>query len=374
MTSPALLRLLSQEKFTDKDLALLLSLREKEECEALYAEAFARTTKVLGNNLYMRGLIEVSNVCVYDCRYCGIRKHNHTLSRYTLTIDEILSAAKRSFEAGYQSVALQSGERTDKRFVDFITEVLQAIHALSVSMGIKAGCGMTLSFGEQPYETYEKWAEASGNRTALRYLLRLETTNPALFRHIHGDGPKRKTLLERYMALSDLRRAGYQVGTGVMIGIPGQTIEDLVCDIRAFERVDADMFGMGPYIESEGGDMVGEGMLPVTTLLSLSLNMIAATRLVFPTCNMAAATALESLTPNGRILGVLAGCNVLMPNVTPGEARKNYRLYRNKAEAEKEATPLYALEESLQSTGRVIRKDRLGSSVHFRKRLNLPID
>ncbi len=159
-----------------------------------------------------------------------------------------------------------------------------------------------------------------------------------------------------------------------MIGIPGQTIEDLVADLRAFETIDPDMFGMGPYIESEGGDMVGEGMLEKDLLLSRTLNMLSVTRLLFPTCNMAAATALEVLVPNGRVLGVLSGCNVLMPNVTPERARKDYRLYRKKADAEKESVPLSTLEESLKVTGRVIRKDRLGSSMHFRRRTNRPRD
>lgn len=374
MTSVALSALLKKEQFTDKELALLLALEDKDECQALYAEAFRRTTAILGNNIYMRGLIEVSNICVYDCRYCGIRKHNHAIDRYTLSLDEILLAAKKSFDAGYRSVALQSGERSDEQFVSFISDALKAIYALSLSMGIKGGCGMTLSFGEQSLETYERWAQASGNRHALRYLLRLETSNPDLFNRIHGTGKRRKKLIERYLALSDLRQTGYQVGTGVMIGIPGQTIEDLVEDLRAFERIDPDMFGMGPYIESEGGDMVGEGMLELDLLLSRSLNMLSVTRLLFPTCNIAAATALEALIPNGRILGVLAGCNVLMPNVTPEQARKDYRLYRKKTDAEKASVPLSVLEDALKTTGRIIRKDCLGSSMHFRRLANLPRD
>lgn len=374
MKSNALSALLSKTQFTDKELALLLSLENKEECEALYSEAFSRTEKFLGNRIYMRGLIEVSNLCTYDCRYCGIRKHNLSLPRYTLSIDEILTAARKSFSAGYPSIALQSGERSDDKFVDFICEVLEAIHSLSLSMGIKSGCGMTLSFGEQSPQTYERWARACGNRLALRYLLRLETSNPSLFSKIHGNNRRKKTLLARYLALSDLRNAGYQIGTGVMIGLPGQTIDDLVGDLRAFQSVDADMFGMGPYIESEGGDMIGEKTLSVSRLLTQSLNMLAVTRLLFPTCNIAAATALEALVPNGRVLGILAGCNVLMPNMTPSRGRKNYRLYRKKADAEKEQTPLCQLEQAITKTGREIAKNSLGSSVRFRTRFNLPVD
>lgn len=374
MTTPALKALLEKTAFTDSDLALLLTLQEPTECRALYDEAYKRTEAVLANAVYMRGLIEVSNLCVYDCRYCGIRKSNHTLTRYTLTKEEILQAAERSFRAGYYSLALQSGERDDARFVEFIADVLRDLHALSLSMGIQDGCGLTLSFGEQSCETYEYWAKASGNRNALRYLLRLETSNPKLFETIHGHGPRRKTLIERYMALSDLRRTGYQVGTGVMIGIPGQTVEDLVADLRAFERIDADMFGMGPYIESEGGDMHADGMMEKKQLLTLTLNMLAITRLMFPTCNIAAATALESLVPGGRVLGIGAGCNVVMPNLTPTRARVNYRLYRKKTEAEQEQIPLAVLEKDIESTGRRVAKFRLGSSAHFRARFNLAAD
>ena len=374
MTSPALSVLLSKDTFSDTELSVLIALEDPIECQALYSEAFARTEKVLGNAVYMRGLIEVSNLCVYDCRYCGIRKGNHTLPRFTLTKEEILDAAKRSFQAGCYSLALQSGERDDERFIEFIADVLRDLHALSLSMGIENGCGLTLSFGEQSRDTYERWAEASGNRQALRYLLRLETSNPSLFGAIHGLGRRRKTLMERYLALSDLRQSGYQVGTGIMIGIPGQTVEDLVADLRAFERIDADMFGMGPYIESEGGDMHAEGMMEKNRLLTLSLNMLAVTRLMFPTCNIAAATALESLVPNGRLLGISAGCNVIMPNLTPARGRVNYRLYRKKAEAESEQTPLEELEKRIESTGRHVAKFRLGSSVRFRKRFNLAVD
>ena len=374
MTTLALRTLLRKTIFSDDELALLLSLQEPSECQALYAEAYDRCEKILGNAVYIRALIEISNLCVYDCRYCGIRKSNHTLQRYTLTKREILQAAERSFRAGYYSLALQSGERNDARFIDFITDVLRDLHALSLSMGIKTGCGLTLSFGEQSRETYERWAKASGNPTGLRYLLRLETSNPMLFETIHGRGFRRKTLIERYLSLSELRLTGYQVGTGVMIGIPGQTVEDLVADLRAFERIDADMFGMGPYIESECGDMHAEGMMEKNRLLTLSLNMLAVTRLMFPTCNIAAATALESLVPNGRILGIKAGCNVVMPNMTPSRARVHYRLYRKKAEAEKAQTPLSVLEKHIESTGRHVAKFRLGSSAHFRERFNLAAD
>ena len=235
-------------------------------------------------------------------------------------------------------------------------DVVASIHQLSVEMGIEQGCGMTLSFGEQTPETYERWAEASGNRKALRYLLRIESSNPVLFDHLHYCRSKhRKTLPARYQALKDLRAAGYQVGTGVMIGVPTQTIDDLVQDIRTFEMLDIDMLGMGPYLVSHGGDMIDEGMMEKAQLLTLTRNMLATTRLALPDCNIAAATALETLQPGGRALGVLCGCNVIMPNVTPQNNRPSYQLYDNKQGTVASPDANVLLEQELiQVTGRTI--------------------
>ncbi len=363
--------LLGQTEFSPDDLLRLLSATNPEDCEALYAKAFARTTAVHGNTIFFRGLIEISNICTYDCRYCGIRKSNRNAVRYTLDKNEILEAARYALKAGYGSVALQSGERDDARFVAFIEEVLAAIHEMSVrEFGIANGCGMTLSFGEQTRQTYERWAEASGNRSALRYLLRIETSNEALFAHLHaGRGSAQKTLSARFEALRLLRETGYQVGTGVMIGIPGQSAEDLVRDILTFKALDVDMLGMGPYLVSHGGDMINEGMMPREPLLRLTRNMLAATRLALPTVNIAAATALETLQPGARSLGVLSGCNVMMPNVTPQRTRAAYQLYDNKQGTESEPESNVALEEELvRITGRTIARNRFGSSAHFRAR------
>lgn len=370
--------LLAQSTFSPDDLLLLLKTEDPAECEALYAEAFRRTTAVHGNCIYFRGLIEISNVCVYDCRYCGIRKSNRAARRYTLTRAEILEAARYALAAGYGSVALQSGERSDPKFVDFIEDVCAAIHRMSVEeFGMTGGCGMTLSFGEQTPQTYERWAQAAGNRRALRYLLRIETSNQALFAHLHeGRCGAQKTWQARLRALSDLRAAGYQVGTGVMIGIPGQSLEDLVEDILTFGRLDVDMLGMGPYLVSHGGDMVSEGMMEHKALMRLTRNMLAATRLALPTVNMAAATALETLEPGARALGVLTGCNVMMPNVTPQRTRASYQLYDNKQGTESEPDSNVRLEQELvRVTGRSIARNRFGSSPHYRSRnAGLPAD
>lgn len=328
---------LAKDTFTDEDLLAFLSLTDTECCARLWREAYDRTTRVHGNALWFRGLIEISNYCIYDCRYCGIRKGNHQAQRYTLTPDEIVEAARYAVRAGYGSVALQAGERTDEKFIAFVEDVLRRIHRMSIEEGIPEGCGVTLSFGEQTEETYERWAQAAGNRKALRYLLRIETSNLELFNYLHsGKGGAQKTWPARLEALATLRKLGYQVGTGVMIGIPGQSLEDLVRDIRTFESLDADMLGMGPYLVSHGGDMVADGMMQKDALLTLTRNMLSATRLALPTVNMAAATALETLVTGGRTLGVLSGCNVIMPNVTPQRTRASYQLYDNKQGTESE--------------------------------------
>ena len=251
---------LAKDTFSDEELLAFLSLTDAECCSRLWREAYDRTTRVHGNALWFRGLIEISNYCIYDCRYCGIRKGNRLAQRYTLTPEEIVEAARYAVRAGYGSVALQAGERTDEKFIAFVEDVLRRIHRMSVKEGIAEGCGVTLSFGEQTEETYERWAQAAGNRKALRYLLRIETSNLKLFNYLHsGKGGAQKTWPARLEALATLRKLGYQVGTGVMIGIPGQSLEDLVRDIRTFEELDADMLGMGPYLVSHGGDMVADG-------------------------------------------------------------------------------------------------------------------
>lgn len=369
MTKP-LSELLLQTDFTDEDIARLLALDSPEECLALQKRAYDVTTEFMGPNVYLRGLIEVSNVCTANCRYCGIRKNNHGVERYTLSEEVILDCAKHAAREGYGSIAIQAGERRDPKWIEWIAGLLARIHAETVSPELPTGLGMTLSLGEQSLEVYERWAQASGNPHGLRYLLRFESSNPALFRALHcTPGKNEKVLEHRYEALRNLRRAGYQVGTGVMIGLPGQTIEDLVQDIRTFEAVNADMIGMGPYITSAGADMASEGMMPRGRLMQLSLNMIAATRLVMKNINIAAATALETLEPDGRIKGILSGCNVVMPNITPQATRSAYQLYDNKAGCEVGPESNFRVEEKIVSQAhRTLGLNKLGSSMRWRAR------
>ena len=359
-----------QTEFSDDDIVRLLAITDSEEAEILRQAAYETTTRHLGNNVYYRGLIEFSNICTLDCRYCGIRKSNHVVPRYELSHEQIVEAAVWAAKNQYGSICLQSGERRDPKFIQFVTDVLKDIHARTVSDELPDGLGITLSMGEQTLETYCQWAEASGNPKGLRYLLRFETSDETLFNHLHdGAGLHEKGLQRRFEALGRLRQAGYQVGSGVMIGLPGQTLEHLCKDIRTFQALDLDMIGMGPYITSNGADMADEGMMDKTALMRLSLNMLATTRLVIPDVNMAAATALHALEDNGREKGIMHGCNVIMPNITPRVVRKNYQLYANKPFIEQEPSDTNKyLQHSIEQTGRNVGLNVLGSSVHWVKR------
>ena len=373
MHEKPLVEILKQTTFSDDDLTRILCAHSPEECLEIQKRAYDVTTQEVGTNVYLRGLIEASNVCTANCRYCGIRKANHSLKRYTLSEETILDCARLAAREGYGSIAIQAGERRDPKWIDWIASLLRRIHEESVSDALPNGLGITLSLGEQTRETYRLWAEASGNLQGLRYLLRIESSNPTLFHALHcTTGLHEKVLEHRYQALANLREAGYQIGTGVMIGLPGQTIADLVADIRTFERLNVDMIGMGPYITSYGADMTHEGMMAHTPLMQLSLNMIAAVRLVMKNINIAAATALESLEPNGRIRGILYGCNVVMPNITPQATRSSYQLYDNKAGCETGAESNILVERNIvEMAHRTLGFNRLGSSRRWCERLQV---
>lgn len=355
---------LSQTDFSDEDIVYLLGLSDPEDCALLQKKAFDLTTELMGDYVYYRGLIEVSNICTASCRYCGIRRENHALKRYTMTKDEVVAQAVWAAKMGYGSVALQAGERRDPKWVDFIEACLRDIHAATVSDVLPEGVGITISLGEQSPETYERWAKAAGCPHALRYLARFETSNDRLFALLHGEkGDHEKQLSHRFKILEDQRRAGYQTGTGVMIGLPGQTLEDLCRDIRTFKALDVDMIGMGPYLVSEGGDMAELGQMAPEPLLQLSLNMIAVTRLVLRNVNIAATTALQVLRDDGRELGILYGANVVMPNLSPTVYREGYQLYSNKPGVHDtpESTAL-SFEKRIQSCGRRVGWNLPGSS------------
>lgn len=316
-----------------------------------------------GDTVSLRGLIEFSNYCVCDCLYCGIRKSNHSPERYTLSIDAILAAASQIAELGYGSLVLQSGERRDEKFVEFVAEAVQAVKRQTRSIRLPEGLGVTLCVGEQSRESYARFLEAGAHR----YLLRIETSSPELFARIHPPGQRFEN---RLACLKSLRELGFMVGTGVMIGLPGQSIEQLVDDLLFFREMDIDMIGMGPYIPHAQAAMPGnDEILPAAERFGLALRMIAAARLLLRDVNIAATTALQAMAPDGREQGLRFGANVIMPQVTPTAVRREYTLYDGKPCLDDSVGQCAAcLEHRIHGVGRRIARDQWGDSLHFARR------
>lgn len=279
--------------------------------------------KTVGDKIYLRGLIEYSNVCRKDCLYCGIRCSNRNINRYTLTEEQVLDAARTAHEANLGSVVLQGGENSSPEHIETIERLIKEIKFVSGGR-----LGITLSLGEQSGDTLKRWFDAGAHR----YLLRIETSSPELYARIHPHDA-RHSFEARLDVLHSLRRLGYQVGTGVMIGLPCQTVGDLAGDVCFMRDLDIDMCGMGPYIESENTPLSAAAgrLLPSEQRLALAFKMVAVMRIVMPDINIVSTTALGSLSPDGRYLAVKYGANVLMPNITPMEIRKNYALYNDKS-------------------------------------------
>lgn len=341
------------------DLAALLAIPSGDApalC-ALYDAACAIKHRHCGRTVAMRGLVEAGNLCAKDCRYCGIRRSNANVERYALDADEIVRLAHVAADLGYASLVIQSGEIESEAHTAFIEDVLCRIAPLDL--------GTTLSLGEQSEETYRRWRAAG----ATRYLLRIETSSPALYAKLH---PSTHSWQHRADCLRALRRCGYQVGTGVMCALPGQTPHDLARDIQFFADIDADMLGMGPYIPHPDTPLAAEaaasGWNP-TAALTLGLNLIAVARLHLHDVNIAAATALQALAPDGRERGILAGANVLMPNITAVRYRRGYQLYANKPCLDENATLCRGcLESRLLSIGAPPSWHHRNDSPHFHAR------
>lgn len=342
---------------SEREIRERLALEDSSELADLFGAAYAEKLRCCGKGISVRGLVEAGNVCAKDCFYCGIRKSNACVARYQLTADEIVAAAEVSVAMGYKSLVIQSGEIESDAKTRFIEEVLHRLQPLKL--------GITLSLGEQTEEVYARWRAAG----ATRYLLRIETANPDLYAKIH---PAACSWTRRVACLKALRRTGYQVGTGVMCGLPDQTIEDLTRDILFYREMDVDMIGMGPYIPAANTPLAARcagATLTDRQRLVLGLKMIAVTRLALGDVNIAAATALQALAEDGRERGILAGANVIMPNVTDVQYRRSYQLYANKPGLdENAATFRAALDKRLERIGEYILYDRLGDSRHFAAR------
>ena len=300
--------------------------------EYLFCAADEVRRKYIGDEVYLRALIEFSNICCCNCFYCGLRAANKEVERYRLTEYEILNCAKHAVSQGYKTIVLQSGED-----LFFTAEILAEI----ISEIKKLGVAITLSIGERSFEEYKIMKDAGADR----FLLRIETTNKDLYEKFHPG----QNVENRKKCLYDLKKLGFETGTGSLIGLPGQTEEDLAEDILFYKDLNADMIGIGPLITHERTPFAGQPNGDLT----LALKVMALTRLLLPDINIPATTAMETLQPNGRILALKAGANVVMPNVTDNAHKKNYEIYPGKVSVD------YAeLDEKLKQIGRKISTGR----------------
>lgn len=277
--------------------------------DELFKAADEVRKKYLGDEVHLRGLIEFTNICKRNCMYCGLRRDNKNLNRYRLSHEEIIDFAKKAVGYGYKTLVLQGGE-DDYYTVERLVPIVKDLKALGVAL--------TLSIGERPFEEYEALKKAGADR----FLLRIETTDRELYEEL-DPGMSHEN---RIQCLKNLRKLGYEVGSGCLVGLPGQKIESLADDILFFKELDVDMNGIGPFIPNEDTPLKdAEG-----GQFELALKVMAIVRLLLPDINIPATTAMETLNKQGRVIALQCGANVVMPNVTEGEYRKLYALYPGK--------------------------------------------
>ncbi len=358
----SLKEILNRKNHSREDIVAMLT-SEGEEKQMMFRKAAEVKEKYVGRKVYYRGLIEFSNICSKNCYYCGIRKGNRKLERYNLSDDEIVAAARFAWENDYASIALQSGEIESNAFANRVENLLRRI--MNISEG---NLGITISLGEQTEDVYRRWMEAG----ARRYLLRIEASDPALYSKLHPhDG--HHLFSRRVECLEILKRLGYQTGTGVMIGLPWQTYDNLAADIEFMRDTDIDMCGMGPYIEHADTPLITRtySLMPLIDRLDLALKMIAVLRIIMKDINIVASTALQAIDPMGREKGIMVGANVVMPNITPGKYRDSYKLYNNKPSTDDSAEDCKGcLEARLGVVNADIGYGEWGDSMHYMKRMS----
>lgn len=352
--------ILQKEDFSKEDLIRLLQANEQERT-LIFEKSAKIKAEYVGKKVYYRGLVEFSNLCAKNCYYCGIRAGNQNVVRYEVEENEVLEAIKYAYNNKFGSVVLQSGERRSKEFTSKVTDLLKKIKEIT-----KGELGITLSMGEQTEEVYQEWFEAGAHR----YLLRIEVSNPELYAKIHPDN-KLHSYQDRINSLHLLRKVGYQVGSGVMIGLPFQSIEDLADDLLFFKEHDIDMVGMGPYIEHEDTPLYQykDQLMPLTDRFYLALKMVSILRIMMKDINIAATTAMQAIDAMGREKALKVGANIIMPNLTPKKYRENYLLYENKPCTDEDADECKkCLEARIHIAGDEIGYGEWGDSKHFKKR------
>lgn len=293
--------------FTKQEIIDILKNNDKNEWLFSLADKVRREN--VGDEVHLRGLIEFSNICHCFCKYCGLRCENKELDRYRILPDDIVKYAQKAVEMGYKTIVLQSGEDVFYS-KEILCDIIKRIKEFDVAL--------TLSIGERSFEDYKAFRDCGADR----YLIRIETTDRALYKKMHPN----MDFDNRLRCLNDLKKLGYEVGTGCLVGLPEQTVESLADDILFFKEINADMVGIGPFIahphtplkDMPNGDF------------TLALKVMALTRILLKNINIPATTAMETLNPNGRIIALQSGANVVMPNVTTTEYRAKYEIYPNK--------------------------------------------
>lgn len=327
-------RIREEKQIGKEELEWLLDTKDEEALAYLRDSARAVADEVYGRQIYIRGLVEFTNYCRNDCYYCGIRRSNAGCERYRLSREEILACCGLGYELGFRTFVLQGGEDaffTDERLCELV----------STLRGRFPDCALTLSVGERSRESYQALFDAGADR----YLLRHETADAAHYRRLH---PEELSLKNRMRCLSDLKEIGYQVGCGFMVGSPGQTADTLYADLMYIQELEPHMVGIGPFIPQRDTPFRGEAAGSVETTLKL-LSII---RLLRPHVLLPATTALATIAPDGRERGILAGANVVMPNLSPANVREKYRLYDNKSGTGAEAAEgRRELEERMERIG-----------------------
>jgi len=344
--------------YSKNDLLELLNITCEKELEGLFRNALQKKIEFCGNKVYLRGLIEVSNICQKNCFYCGIRRSNLLTNRYILSEKEIVNAAVFAWKNNFGSLVIQSGERNDKGFSRFISNILREIN-----LATNSELGITLSCGEQDEDTYKRWKDEG----ALRYLLRIETSSEDLYYRLHPSDSKH-SFRNRLECIEILKKLNYQTGTGVMIGLPFQTPGHLVNDLWFFKEAGIDMVGMGPYIEHPNTPLsvYADRLLPVAERYLLGLKMIAALRLLMPDINIASTTALETLNHGGRLMALRAGANVFMPNLTPENCARSYTIYSGKTHMNGNVIEnIENINRQLADSGQEIGFNNQGNPLHY---------
>lgn len=297
---------------TKEQLAFLLSTEDKAMIQDLKQRARSVGDRIYGKNIYIRGLIEFTNYCNNDCLYCGIRRSNCHTDRYRLTEKEILSCCKNGYELGFRTFVLQGGEDgfySDEKICHLVSKIKEEY----------PDCAVTLSIGEKSKESYQAYFDAGADR----YLLRHETADEAHYKKLH---PAEMSYQNRMRCLRDLKEIGYQTGCGFMVGSPYQTVDTLWEDLQFIRRLKPQMVGIGPFIPQKDTPFGNE----TAGTMEMTLRLLSVIRLIHPHVLLPATTALGTIHPKGRELGILAGANVVMPNLSPVAVREKYKLYDNK--------------------------------------------